>query len=72
MDGGITFQSYTTGMVPGGIFPFKGGEATATRQTLAGIPPGANRMVRLGVVISGGPLRSFGTITMRDASGNIL
>lgn len=64
MDGGATvFTSAGTGQAKGGIVSRNGVEADATRVTLIGIPPGANRAVRLSATITGGPLRTSGTIS---------
>lgn len=66
MDGGTTvFTSATTGQTPGGIVPgLHGvGDSPVTRIALIGIPTGANNAVRLTASISGGPLRTQGTIS---------
>lgn len=64
LDGGQTVGlSAQSGHIVGGIHPgLHGTEAAVTRITLDGLPPGPNRMVRLSGTISGGPLRTFGTI----------
>jgi hypothetical protein len=64
MDGGATvYLRATEGQIPGGIMPGKGGgEAPRSRKALWPIPPGSNRMVRLGASVSGGPIRTSGTI----------
>lgn len=64
MDGGATvFTSATSGQTPGGIVPgLHGAEADVTRITLVDIPAGANRAVRLTATISGGPLRTSGSV----------
>jgi hypothetical protein len=62
-DGGNTFLRATSGQIAGGIQPgLHGQEATVTRISMVDIPPGTGRSVRLSAVISGGPLRTFGTI----------
>lgn len=62
-DGGLTFLRATSGGIAGGIQPgLHGGEAAVTRITMSGIPPGTGRSVRLSGTISGGPLRTQGTV----------
>jgi hypothetical protein len=63
MDGGASvYIRNTEGQIPGGIMPGIGGEATRTRIALWPIPPGTNRMVRIAASVSGGPIRTSGTI----------
>lgn len=64
MDGGASvYLRATEGQIPGGIMPGKGGgEATRTRIALSPIPAGTNRMVRISASVSGGPIRTSGTV----------
>jgi hypothetical protein len=67
MDGGNTVAlSATTGQCPGGIVPGKGGgDAPITRIALQPLPVGTNRMVRITATVSGGPIRTSGTVEIR-------
>jgi hypothetical protein len=64
LDGGQTVAfSAQSGHIVGGIQKgLHGLEAAVTRITLDGLTPGPNRAARLSGNITGGPLRTFGTV----------
>jgi hypothetical protein len=67
LDGGNTVAlSATSGQCPGGIVPGKGGgDAPLTRIALQPLPGGTNRMVRITATVTGGPIRTSGTVEIR-------
>ena len=65
-DNGQTYQYVGGFEAIGGVWVLRDStESLATRMNLR-LPPGTNRRLRLAVAITDGPLRTYGTLELRD------
>lgn len=66
-DNGKTFQPLAATTMIGGIWVLRDGTESAVNRLTVGLPEGTRRRLRITVAVAGGPLRTSGTVELRDS-----